>query len=183
MKKGMIVLIVVIVVLVMLAMGWTSIYNNLVATNERINVKQSEIDNQLKRRADLIPNLVSTVKGLTAQELALVDSVTSARAKMLTGSTQDKLNANTELTRSINVLVENYPTLKSDTAFTGLMDELAGTENRVAVARKAYNDEIGTFNTTIKTFPTSIVASVSGFTSKTYLEVTEADTALPDVKF
>lgn len=183
MKKGLMVLLVALAVVIILALGWTSIYNNLVATNERISVKQSEIDNQLKRRADLIPNLVSTVKGLTSQELALVDSVTEARAKMATGTTQEKLNASDSLTTSINVLVENYPVLKSDAAFTGLMDELAGSENRVAVARKAYNDEIGTFNTSIKTFPTSIVASMSGFSTKTYLEVPAADKEVPNVEF
>jgi LemA protein len=183
MKKGIIILVVIVIFVLMLAMGWTSIYNNLVATNEKINQDQSEIDNQLKRRADLIPNLVSTVKGLTAQEQALVDSVTDARAKMSTGTTEQRLEANSELSKSINILVENYPTLKSDTAFTGLMDELAGTENRISVARKNYNDEIGTFNTLIKTFPTSIVASMSGFTNKTYLQITEEDQELPNVEF
>ncbi|MDF2865331.1 MAG: LemA family protein [Clostridia bacterium] len=183
MKKGMMVLVVVLIIIVVAAISWTSIYNNLVTTNERISVKQSEIDNQLKRRADLIPNLVSTVKGLTSQELALVDSVTAARAKMSTGTTQERLTANDKLTTSINVLVENYPTLKSDTAFVGLMDELAGSENRITVARKSYNDEIGTFNTTIKRFPTSIVASMAGFSSKPYLEVTEADKEVPNVDF
>ncbi|MDD2505688.1 MAG: LemA family protein [Bacilli bacterium] len=183
MKKGLIILIVCIVVILGLIFGWIGTYNSLVAKNETITQKQSEIDNQLKRRADLIPNLISTVKGLTSQEKALVDSVTAARTKMSTGTTQEKLDANSKLTESINILVENYPTLKSDTSFLSLMDELAGTENRIAVARKAYNDEIGTFNTSIKTFPTSIVASMSGFSSKAYLEVTEADTVVPNVKF
>ncbi len=180
MKKGLVILIIVIVVI---ALSWMSVYNNLISTEERINQKQSEIDNQLKRRADLIPNLINTVKGLTTQEQKLVDSVTSARAKMTTGTTQERLQANTELTRSLNVIVENYPVLKSDTAFTGLMDELAGTENRIAVARKGYNDEIGAFNILIKRFPTSIIASVSGFSSKTYLEVDETDKELPGVEF
>lgn len=180
MKKGLIILIVVIVVILF---AWFSAYNSLVAKNESIIQKQSEIDNQLKRRADLIPNLISTVKGLTAQEQKLVDSVTSARAKMSSGTTQEKLNANTELTRNINVLMENYPTLKSDTAFVSLMDELSGTENRIAVARKGYNDDVKSFNTYIKTFPTNIVASISGFTQKGYLEVSETDKQLPEVQF
>ncbi|MDD2377119.1 MAG: LemA family protein [Clostridia bacterium] len=180
MKKGLIILVVVVVILIF---GWMSIYNSLVTKDEKINQNQAEIDNQLKRRADLIPNLISTVKGLTSQELALVEAVTSARVKMTTGTTQEKLAGNEALTTSINVLVENYPVLKSDTAFVGLMDELAGSENRVANAKKAYNDEVGSFNTTIKRFPSSIVASMSGFSTKTYLETTEADKALPNVQF
>jgi LemA protein len=180
MKKGLIILIVVIVVILF---AWLSTYNSLVAKNESITQKQSEIDNQLKRRADLIPNLISTVKGLTSQEQKLVDSVTSARAKMNSGTTQEKLNANTELTRNINVLMENYPTLKSDTAFVSLMDELSGTENRIAVARKNYNDDVKLFNTYIKTFPTNIVASISNFNEKVYLEVSETDKQLPKVEF
>ena len=180
MKKGLIILAIVVVILIF---GWMSIYNNLVAMNEKINQNQAEIDNQLKRRADLVPNLVSTVKGVTAQELALVNAVTDARVKMTTGTTQEKLAGSEALTTSINVLVENYPVLKSDTAFTGLMDELAGTENRIAVANKAYNDEVGLFNTNIKKFPSSIVASMSGFTTKTYLETTAAEKELPKVQF
>ena len=180
MKKGLVIL---LIVLVVIAIAWISISNNLVVMSEKISQNQSEIDNQLKRRADLIPNLVSTVKGLTAQEQKLVDSVTSARAKMATGTTQDKLNANTELTKSLNILVENYPVLKSDTAFVSLMDEIAGSENRVAVARKAYNDEVGLFNAKIRTFPTKIIASMSGFTAKSYLEVSTEDKNVPEVKF
>jgi len=180
MKKGLIIFLVAAAILVF---GWMSIYNGLVAKNEKINQNQSEIDNQLKRRADLVPNLVSTVKGVSAQELKLVSAVTDARVKMSTGSTQQKLAANDALTTSINVLVENYPVLKSDTAYTGLMDELAGTENRIATAKKAYNDEVGSFNTSIKTFPTSIIASISGFSAKTYLETTAADKAPISVQF
>lgn len=180
MKKG---LIIFIVILIVLAVGWTSIYNNLVTRNETIAQKQSEIDNQLKRRADLIPNLISTVKGLTAQEQKLVDSVTAARAKMTTGTTQEKLNANSELTSSLNILVENYPALKSDTAFVSLMDELSGTENRIAVAKKSYNDEVGAFNASIKRLPTNIVASMSGFSAKSYLEVSDTDKKVPNVQF
>lgn len=180
MKKG---LVIIIGIAVVIALFWGSVYNGLVASNEKINQQQSEIDNQLKRRADLIPNLINTVKGLTKQEQALVDSVTAARARMSAGTTQEKLNANDELTRSINILVENYPVLKSDTAYTGLMDELAGTENRIATARKNYNDSVGTFNTKVKTFPTSIVAGMSGFSAKAYLETSETDKAVPNVQF
>lgn len=180
MKKGLIILIVV-VVFIGLLFGGT--YNSLVAKEESINSKEAEINNQLERRADLIPNLISTVKGLTSQEQSLVDSVTEARTKMTTGTTQDKLDASDELTRSLNVIVENYPEVKSDSAFTSLMDELAGTENRIAVARKGYNDEVASFNTSVKTFPSSIIASMFGFSSKEYLEVAEEKLEVPDVDF
>ncbi len=183
MKKILGVLAILIIVIVVIGLTWTSMYNGLVIKNENIDNKKSEIDNQLKRRADLIPNLVSSVKGLTSQELALVDSVTDARVKMSSGTTQEKLEANSRLTTSINVLVENYPVLKSDTAFIGLMDELAGSENRIANARKSYNDEVAVYNKSIKTFPTNIVASMSGFSSIAYLEVAEEDKEIPNVEF
>lgn len=179
MKKGLIILIAVVIII---ALFYGSVYNNLVTANEKINQEQAEIDNQLKRRADLIPNLVSSVKGLTTQEQALVDSVTAARAKMTSGNMDDRLAANDALTSSINVLVENYPTLKSDTAFTGLMDELAGTENRISVARKNYNDKVGSFNTLTKRFPTNIIASMSGFSAKPYLETSAEDKTVPNVE-
>lgn len=180
MKKG---IVIIIAILVVIALTWVSVYNKLASSEEKINQQQAEVDNQLKRRADLIPNLVSAVKGLTGQEQKLVDSVTEARAKMAAGTTQEKLNANSELTRSLNILVENYPVLKSDTAFIALMDELAGSENRIAVARKGYNDQVGSFNASIKTFPTKIIASMSGFTIKPYLEVSDVDKEEPNVQF
>jgi len=180
MKKGFIILAVVVVILIF---GWMSIYNTLATKDEKVDQNQSEIDNQLKRRAELIPNLISTVKGLTSQELTLVNAVTEARVKMSTGTTQEKLAASSALTTSINVLVENYPALKSDTAFVALMDELAGSQNRITTANKAYNDEVGSFNAMIKRFPSRLVASMSGFEKKTYLEITEADKALPEVDF
>ena len=176
-------LIIIGIIVFLLALFVIGVYNALVKLRNIVKDQWAQIDVLLKRRADLIPNLVSTVKGLTAQEQKLVDSVTSARAKMATGTTQDKLNANTELTKSLNILVENYPVLKSDTAFVSLMDEIAGSENRVAVARKAYNDEVGLFNAKIRTFPTKIIASMSGFTAKSYLEVSTEDKNVPEVKF
>lgn len=180
MKKTIIIIIAIILVI---AFGWVSIYNRLASSLEFINQKQSEIDNQLKRRADLIPNLVNAVKGLTKQEQSVVDSVTSARTKMTTGTTQSRLNASSELSTAINVMVENYPVLKSDTAFVSLMDELAGTENRITVARKAFNDGVGKYNASIKTYPTKIIAGVSGFNATEYLEVEEQDKTTPTVEF
>lgn len=180
MKKGLIILVAILVILLLF---YGFVYNNLVSKDEKINQEQAEIDNQLKRRADLIPNLVSTVKGLSKQEQALVDSVTAARSKMTTGNMEDRLAANDNLSTSINILVENYPVLKSDSAYTGLMDELAGTENRIANARRNYNNEVGSFNTLTKTFPTNVVASMSGFKVKPYLETSDEDKINPEVNF
>lgn len=180
MKKTLIIIIAIVIILVM----WGVLANNsLIKLEESIKQEQAEIENQLKRRSDLIPNLVNTVKGLTTQEQKIVESITSARANMIQGDTQSKLNANEELTKNINILVENYPEIKSDSAFTGLMDELAGTENRIAIARKNYNDRVADFNKTIKTFPSVIIANMFDHTEKQYLEVTQEDQEFPNVNF
>lgn len=182
-KTWLIVVGVIVLIVVILGIWLVSSNNTLVKLEENLKQNQAEIDNQLKRRADLIPNLVNSVKGITKQEQAIVDSITSAREAMINGSTQDKLNANADLTKNINLIVENYPEIKSDTAFVSLMDELSGTENRVAVARKKYNDEVATYNKKIKTFPSSIVASMFNHDEAKYLEVSEADKNVPNVEF
>lgn len=183
MKKSTIIVLVVVAVIALVAVWAISTNNTLVKLEVSIEQKQAEIDNQLKRRADLIPNLVNTVKGLTAQEQAIVDSITASREKMSSGSTQDKLDASAELTKNINFLVENYPEIKSDTTFISLMDELSGTENRIVVARKNYNDEVGVYNQKIKVFPSSIIASMFGHEKQEYLQVSEEDKQNPEVNF
>ncbi|MEG2348346.1 MAG: LemA family protein [Clostridia bacterium] len=184
MKKTWLIVIGVIAAIILIAGIWlVSVNNSLIVATESISQNQAEIENQLKRRADLIPNLVNTVKGITKQELDVVNSITSSREKMLTGSTQDKLNANSQVTRGISLLVENYPEIKSNTNFTSLQDELAGTENRIAVARKKYNDEVASFNKKRKVFPTSVVASMFGHEEVKYLEVSETDKQNPKVEF
>lgn len=182
-KTWLVVLIVVIAIIAVIGIWFVSVNNSLVVAKEDIAGKQAEIDNQLKRRADLIPNLVNTVKGITKQELDVVNSITEARTKMLNGTTQEKLEANATLTNGINLIVENYPEIKSNENFVALQDELAGTENRIAVARKNYNEEVASFNKKIKVFPTSIVASMFGHESATYLEVSETDKETPNVQF
>lgn len=182
-KTGFIILGVVVAIILLLVVWGVSVNNALVGMEENIYKNQAEIDNQLKRRADLVPNLVNSVKGIAGQEQKIVDSITSSREKMLNGNTQEKLSANAELTSNINLLVENYPEIKSDQAFTSLMDELAGTENRIAVARKNYNDQVAAYNKKIKTFPSSIIASMTGHEKANYLEVSEADKKNVEVKF
>ena len=187
MSKSPIILIAVIAVVGMFGMTLMSSYNGLVAAQEQVNGKWSQIDTMLQRRADLIPNLVNTVKGFAAQEKSVIDSVTNARAKLAGAQgPAARGEANNELSGALSrllVVVENYPQLKSDKTFAGLMDELAGTENRISVARRDYNDAVQSFNTRIKTFPTSIIAGMFGFSSKEYFRVEEGAKQVPAVKF
>ena len=162
-------------------------YNTIQQKDEAVKAGWSEVLNQYQRRYDLIPNLVNTVKGFAAQEKSVIDSVTSARAKLAGAQgPASRGAANNELTGALSrllVVVENYPQLKSDRTFIGLMDELAGTENRIAVARRDYNDSVQSFNTRIKTFPTSIIAGMFGFSAKEYFRAEEGAKQVPAVKF
>ena len=183
MKKSQ-VIIISIVVVILLILGWGISQNNsLVNLSESINQNQSEIDNQLKRRADLIPNLVNTVKGSTAAETKIIEDISNARAQMTSGTTDQKLAASDTLTKNINILVENYPDIKFSQAYTSLMDELSGTENRIAVARKNYNDVVATYNKKVRSFPINLVAKMLGYDQKSYLQVNESEKATSQVQF
>ena len=187
MSKSMIVLIAVVVVIGMFGMTLMTSYNGLVAEQEKVNGKWSQIENMLQRRADLIPNLVNTVKGFAAQERGVIDSVTNARAKLAGAQgPAAKAQADGELSGALSrllVVVENYPQLKSDKTFIGLMDELAGTENRIAVARRDYNDAVQSYNTDVRTFPKSVIAGMFGFGQKEYFRAEEGAKQVPQVKF
>ena len=184
MNKVLIGIVAVIVIIATMAIGG---YNSLVTMNENVTGKWSQVENQLQRRNDLIPNLVSTVQGMASQEKAVIKEVTDARAKM-GGATSPKAlaNANNELTSALSrllVVVENYPNIKSDASFRQLSDELAGTENRIAVARKDYNESVQLFNTKIKTFPAVIFAGMLNFDQKEYFKADESAKEVPKVKF
>ena len=162
-------------------------HNSIVELSETVDKKYSDIDAQLERRTDLIPNLVNTVKGYMKHEEDVITRVTTARENLVKAqSVEDKAKANTELTNALNalfVIVENYPDLKADTSFTGLMDELAGTENRIAQARKEYNGAVENYNKKIKKFPTKMIASMFNFDEKSYFEVTPGKEEVPVVNF
>lgn len=187
MKRGFIILIVVVLLVAVLAGSLIGSYNGLVAMKEEVSTSFGNIDTQLQRRADLIPNLVSTVKGFAAQEQSVIDSVTEARAKLAGAQTVgEKASADGELTSALSrllVVVENYPELKSNENFIQLSDELAGTENRIAVSRKDYNDTVKTYNTKIKSFPTVIIASLFGFDPAEYFEAAAGAEEVPQVSF
>lgn len=187
MKKSTIVIICIVAVLAVVGIAIGSSYNKLVSEQEKVQSALSNLDVMLQRRADLIPNLVSTVKGYAEHETEAIDKVTSARERMTKADTvQEKAYANSELSNSLSslmVVVENYPDLKASANFTQLSDELAGTENRIAVARKDYNDAVQKFNISIKRFPKNIIAGMFNFEEKQYFETSAADLEVPNVNF
>lgn len=184
MKKTTIVIIAVIVVIILMLVGS---YNGIVSKSEEVDNKFAAIDTQLQRRADLIPNLVNTVKGYTTHEKEIIDSVTEARAKLAGASTvAEKADADAELTSALNrlmVVVENYPDLKSSQNFIQLSDELAGTENRIATARRDYNEAVKEYNLKIKKFPTNLMANMFGYEAKDYFQASEGSQEVPNVSF
>jgi LemA protein len=167
MKTVWIVLGVVVLGVLMLGSSLMGSRNDLVTEREQYKAAYQQVDVDLQRRLDLIPNLVETVKGFAKQELAVTDSVTKARAAMMGAQTPaDRIAANTQLEGALGrlmVVVENYPQLKSDENFLRLQDELAGTENRIAVTRRRYNEAVQKYNTSIDLFPKNIAASLFGF--------------------
>ena len=187
MKKKTLILVIVLAVVLIAVIAVITTYNGMVSAKESVDTAFSTIDTQLQRRADLIPNLVSTVKGYAAHEQAAIDSVTEARAQLAGAQTVgEKGAANTELTNALSrllVVVENYPNLKANENFIALQDELAGTENRIAVARKDYNDVVRSYNTRIKSFPTNIFAGMFGFSAAEYFEADATDKDVPEVTF
>lgn len=176
-----------IVIVFLIAIFAISGYNNLVTKQENVESKLANLDVMLQRRTDLIPNLVNTVKGFTNHENEIIEKITDARAKLVNaGTIKEKSSANNELTGALNalmVVVENYPDLKTSSNYIQLSDELAGTENRIAVARKDYNDAVKLLNTSIKRFPNNIFANIFGIESAVYFEADESSREVPVVDF
>ncbi len=188
MSKAMILLI-VIALLILVPLGmYISVKNTLVAKNEAVKSAWSQVDVVLQRRADLIPNLVETVKGIAKQEQTVYGEIAQARSQLLSASTPaDKIAANQRLDGALGRLLaiaENYPQLKSNENFLRLQDELAGTENRIAVERKRYNDTLQDYNTYVQQFPGSIFAERAGFKPNTaYFAASEGSRTVPKVNF
>lgn len=173
------------IVLVLLFIWVINGYNGLVAKNESVQTALSQIDNQLQRRNDLIPNLVETVKKYAAHESEVFTQVAEARSKLAGAATvEDMAQADAEVTSALSRLLaiaENYPELKANQNFIQLQDELAGTENRIAVARRDYNEVARDYNTSIRRFPTNIIAGMFGFERVEYFEASEDARRAPDV--
>ena len=190
MKTGLIITLAVLVLAVVMFGGkFVSVRNQLATENESINAAWAQVDNAIQRRADLIPNLVETVKGFATQEKEVFTNIANARSRLAgAGSPQERIAANAELSGALSrllVVVENYPQLKSNENFLRLQDELAGTENRIAVERRKYNETVQRYNTQIALFPNNIIASLSGFQRKddAYFKADPASRVVPKVKF
>lgn len=188
MKGALIVLAVIVVVVLIFGGQLMGQRNQLVTQRNEIDARWAQVDNDMKRRADLIPNLVETVKGFAKQEQTVIGEVTNARAALLGArSKEEEISANNQLSGALGrllVLTENYPQLKSNENFLRLQDELAGTENRIAVDRRDYNETIKNYNISVEQFPRNIAASIFGFKrDDAYFKTTEEERKVPQVKF
>jgi len=188
MKVVAIVLATLVAAGLVLALKASGVYNDLVVQREDINGKWAQVDVALTRRADLIPNLVETVKGMAAQERSVIESVANARAALAgAGSRQERIEANARLDTALArllVVVENYPNIKSNENFLRLQDELAGTENRIAVERRKYNEAVQKYNTSIELFPNNMVAGLFAFRrNDAYFRTEPAARTAPAVSF
>ena len=187
MKKSLIVLISILALLVIIIGYGISINNKMVNADEAVMSQWAKVENQYQRRADLIPNLVSTVKSYTKHETEIIDKVLAARDQLMNADTvEEKSEADQQMDSALSglkVVVENYPELKSNALFTQLMDELAGTENRISVARQDYNTAVRAYNAKVKRFPNNILAGLFGFSEKPYFEADPAASTAPQVSF
>jgi len=187
MKKSQKLFTVLLLILAPIVLPGCGMYNSLVSLDEGVKESWAQVETQLQRRYDLIPNYVETVKVYAAQEKDVFIKVTEARSKVgQAQSIPDKIEANNELTSALSrllVVVEQYPQLKSNENFIRLQDELAGTENRIAVARRRYNEAVKTYNVTVRSFPQNLVAKMFSFQKATFFEAPEAAKEAPKVKF
>ncbi|MBI3991068.1 MAG: LemA family protein [Candidatus Omnitrophica bacterium] len=180
----------IIILLVAIIAGvifFISVYNGIVSKHETITAAWAQVENQLQRRNDLIPNLVNTVKGYAAHEKTLFENITKARSQWAdAGSRDEKIQAATAIDSALArllLVVENYPILKADQTFLKLMDELSGTENRIAVERMRYNESVRDYNIAVRTFPGNIISERYGYKPATeYFKSEEKAKAVPEVK-
>lgn len=187
-KKGLLIAVgAIILVIVLIIGGLVSTYNGLVDKKAEVENANAQIQTQLQRRADLIPNLVNTVKGYAAHETEVYTALADARAKLNSASNAeeytDALESYDSAISRLLVVVENYPELKANQNFVYLQDELSGTENRIAIARKDYNEAVTDYNKTIKKFPTVIFAGMLGFEKADLFEASADAQDAPEVSF
>lgn len=182
-----IVAIVIIVIVVILAIALVGLYNNFVKLRNRVDNAWSQIDVQLQRRLDLIPNLVETVKGYAAHESGTLESVTAARTACMNAATpEQRAEAENVLTGTLKTLFavsENYPDLKANQNFLELQGELRDTEDKISYMRQSYNDTVMAFNNAIQTFPGVLIAGPFGFKARELFDAAESAAAAPSVKF
>ena len=188
MKVALVILAILLVIGLLVGSSFVSRRNQMAIKREAVNSAWSQVDVVLQRRSDLIPNLVETVKGYAAQEVTVFGDIAKARSALLNAPTPaDKIAANQRLDSALGrllLIVENYPQLKSNENFLRLQDELAGTENRIAVERRRYNDTLQDYNTYLSLFPNNIIASMSGFTrNDAYFKADEGARQAPKVNF
>lgn len=187
MNKGLIALGAVVVVIIIVVGGFFSLYNGLKESEISVDASYGQVENQMQRRSDLIPNLVNTVKGYDVHEKAVIEEVVNARAKLAGAQGVEQIDAaNAELSGALGrlfAIAEAYPDLKANTQYLELMRELSGSENRIAVARRDYNEAVREYNVRISTFPGVFLASFVGMTKKPQFQAKEGADAVPEVKF
>jgi len=185
MKKSLIVIVTIVAVIAIIGASLAGTYNSLITKAENVDAQWAVVESKLQRRYDLIPNLVNAVKGIMAQEKEVFKNIADARAKMAGANTIDeRVAASNQMESALSrllVVMENYPQLRSVESVNRLMDELAGTENRISVERDRYNMAVREYNRSIKRFPTNIIANMMGFESKTYFEATPGAEQAPKV--
>ena len=176
---------IILVVIILIGLWLMGTYNNFITLNQNIEGQWAQVETQYQRRIDLIPNLVNVAKGYMQFEQSLLEEITSLRSQWMSAtSINDKVNYGNALDSALGRLLlvyENYPELKSIQAVSSLMDELAGTENRVAVERKRFNDLVREYNTAIKVFPSNMIANMFGFEERPYFEAVEGAEEAPEV--
>lgn len=186
MMKGKSILIVVGII-VLIAVFFGSTYNSLASLDEGVDGSWAQVENQLQRRADLIPNLVNTVKGYASHEQEVLTDITNARAGIESATSPEEFaEANQQMDsalNNLNIVVENYPDLKANENFLELQVQLEGTENRISTERMRYNDAVREFNTRIRRFPTNIIAGMFNYESREYFEIDPEDAQTPEVNF
>lgn len=186
-KKGLVIGVIIAALIVIVIASLVGGYNNLIGLEEETNTAFADVQVQLQRRADLVPNLVNTVKGYAAHETEVYTAVSDARAKLAGAATVEEASAaNGELSSALSRLLaisESYPELKANENFLSLQDELAGTENRIGVARKDYNEVVQKYNVKIRSFPTNIFANMLGFEKKEQFAADEGAQSVPNVNF